>query len=414
MALVGDIIMEMRSQGPDAPQVLQPLFNAPTLLGATTAGGNLIPGTYTVTVTSITAWGETTAMEALPITIAGPNNSIQVTARGHTGTVKYRAYLGGSTLGTEDNYTEYPTSPFVILDVGTPGTPPVQNRAYLPDTDGGFISAFTAFRWLNEALQKAAIITGGIQDWGGAGSTANQPSYRPATGVWRRFDAVWYDGWELEQGNKAEIFRNRPLTASISRIFAVDVNSAKQVVELYYIPSRTSATTTTSAILNSTDSVVSLTSAAGFSGPPFGLVQIGSELCFYASVAGLTLTGLTRALSGTVSPTSLAAGAPVRELNILWNGFRMPVAYSPGQSTLVLDVPQGWETILPKYLLAKFREAEQSRQEAAALFKEFDADFISMAKSNRQLAGPRQARIFDSFGFRGVIPASAGGGLIIR
>jgi len=413
MALVGDIIMEMRSLGPDLPQTLNAPGSEMTVLQTPVPPTSMPLGTYFVVLTYLNQWGQTTgSTESSGIVVDG-GDTIQVNGTLPPGVTALGVYYGIGA-GNETQFQTFTTLPAVITTTGSAGSPPVRSTAYLPDTDGAFVSAGVAFRWLNEALKKAALVTGGIQDWGGATSVANQPNYRPSTGVWRKFDHCWYDGWELEQGNKAEIFRNRQITASISRIFAMDVNSSQQVIELYYIPSRSGAVTTTSANFNAGDVTVSLVSTVGFQGPPFGLVQIGSEVCFFASVQGGTLTGLTRGLSGTSSPTQLASGATVREMNILWNGFRMPNVYAVGNSLLTLDVPQGWESILPKYLLAKFREAEQSRQEAASLFKEFDGEFKTLAYANRQLAGPRQARIFDSFGFRGVIPASAGGGLIIR
>jgi hypothetical protein len=423
MAQVGDIIMDVRSLGPDLPGVT-PIPIVASIVDQNTAGAFLPIGTYFVVVCWMTPWG--VSLPSLEGTVNVTHNSFFVTVNqisaGAAGVSGLRVYFtqANGLAGSESQYCDLTGSNFINGNSGLVGQatgvgiPPQRSTAYLPDTDGAFVSSFTVFRWLNEALKKATLITGGIQDWGGATSVANQPNYRPTTGVWRKFDHCWYDGWELEQGNKAEIFRNRQITASISRIIAMDVNSSQQVVELYYIPSRSAAVTTTSNILFNTDITVSLTSTAGFSGPPFGLVQIGSEVCFFAGVQGGTLTGLTRGLSGTTSPSQLASGATVREMNILWNGYRLPNVYAVGDSLLTLDVPQGWDSILPKYMLAKFREAEQARQEAASLFKEFDAEFKMLATSNRQLAGPRQARIFDSFGFRGVIPASAGGGLIIR
>ena len=70
----------------------------------------------------------------------------------------------------------------------------------------------------------------------------------------------------------------------------------------------TGGTTTTTAVVNSTDTTIPLTSAANFSAP--GVATIGSELVYYTGISGNSLVNCTRGFNGT-APVRIASGATV-------------------------------------------------------------------------------------------------------
>ncbi|MBO0887591.1 hypothetical protein J2P12_00670 [Candidatus Bathyarchaeota archaeon] len=412
--LVGDVIMDMRSAGPDPPQVL----GTPVFITAVSAGGGtLAAGTYYLVVTALNAWGESAASNELSVTLAVPG-SINITFLipfGSNG--NFKLYIGGSS-GMENGYVGFTAS-------GTPGTfsltslagaiagaPPARSTSWLPDTDGGFVSASLAYRWLNESLRTISKMAGGVQDVTGIASISGQRRYQ-VNGQWLKFDHCFYDGWEMDQGTKAEVFYNRNITANIAISILADARSDKTRVELYWTPSRTSGVATTGATLNSGDLNVTLVAPAVGWLLGDGYAQVGSEIISYSAITATQLQNISRGWGGTSTPASLASPASVNELNIMLFGYRQPSTYPVGSSASVVNVPGEWQTALNLYMLAKFRAAEQEMQESQVLAKQAEAYVKENCMTNRQLVGPRQCRIWDDRGIRGVVPGGLTGGIII-
>lgn len=300
----------------------------------------------------------------------------------------------------------------VILEVRTLGP----DAAADADSNGTFCSAITVYRWLNEALKFASRVTGGVYDSVGIASVSGQRRY-VVSGQWLKFDHYWYDGWELEGGNKAETFRNRNLTASIAIMLAVDAQANRTVVELYWTPSRTAGAGTTTATLNSGDTSINISTVTGWLLAD-GMAQIASEIVSYSAITatGLVtgqLQGMIRGYAGTAIPSSLVSPAAVTELNIELSGYRLPSKFAVGDKALLLDAPPGWEPFIISYMLGMFREAEQRREEAKSLKQEAEAGLKEFAKSNRQVAGPRQCRMYGDRGIPGLVPGGVTGGLVI-
>ena len=410
--LVGDIIIGLRDQAPDTCLT----GNAPVLSAAipvTSTGGTLSPGnTYYVVVTSANQWGETTSSGEIAVAIGGGQNAIQFTYQRQFASTIVRVYIGGVS-GVYTAYVPLAPTPATQIVLGTTlnGAPPTVNRAYLPDTDGGFVSSYTVYRWLNEALGTLARVTNGIQDSCGIASVSGQRRY-VAPGQWLRFDQCFYDGWELDLGNKAETFRNRNLTANISISLMVDAQSDTTRIELYWTPSRTSGGTTTTTALASGDSNGNINAPGGWLLQD-GFAQVGQEILSYSAQTSNQLQNIIRGWSGTQVPSSLALGASVNELNIELTGYRMPYVYTVGQSASTLGVPPGWEPFLKMYMLGLFRDAEQERQEAKDLMDQATKGLEAWVKSNKPVAGPRQARMYGDSGIRGLVPGGLTGGIII-
>jgi hypothetical protein len=411
---LGDLILSIRELGPDPCQSMP----APRFLTATAivdGSGALANNTYYLVITNQNAWGESIPSTEIAVTLTGGQNAIVLTQNGSPGAnVNGKVYVGFAS----GNYVEsvvgtVGTGSFTLrsLASATPGGPPARSSAYFPDTDGGFATVSTMYRWINESLKALARVTGGIQDSCGVASVSGQRRY-VAPGQWLRFDQCFYDGWELDLGNKAETFRNRNLTANISISLMVDAQSDTTRIELYWTPSRTSGSTTTNGILLATDSNVAINAPTGWLLAD-GFAQVGSEIISYSAQTPTQLTNIIRGWNGTTIPSTLASGASVNELNIELTGYRMPSTYSVGQSLVTLGVPPGWEPFLKNYILGFFRDAEQERQEAQGLMKQATDGLEAWVKSNKPVAGPRQCRMYGDYGIRGLVPGGLTGGIII-
>lgn len=423
--LVGDLIMNVRSLGPDNPSVIP----APVILSATDSGplpppgGFLSTGTYRLVCCWLTSWGVSLPSSEATVVVTNAGISVQVVDAGAggipTSVIGLRVYLTqpGGAAGTETQFVDVTGSDFttgntaLVRQATNVGTPPIRSSAYLPDTDGSFVSAATMFNWLNDALQAAARVTNGIQDTCGIASISGMRRYT-APGQWLRFNQCFYDGWELDLGNKAETFRNRNLTANISISLMVDAQSNTTRIELYWTPSRTSGSSTTSGTLLSTDTFVSINPPTGWLLQD-GFAQVGNEIVSYSSQTSSQLTNVIRGWAGTQVPASLLSGELVSELNIELNGYRMPATYSPGDSALALGVPPGWEPFLKDMMLGTFRLAEQETEEGQRLQDKAAKGLEAWVKSNKPVAGPRQMRMYGDYGLRGTVPGGLTGPIII-
>lgn len=393
-ALVGDIIINAREQFPDRPATIA----APTGFTsfAQAGGSTLLSGTYQVSVTLWTNWGETTPV-ALPSVIIGLNTEIGVSNTPvPIGVSKVRVYFG---IGTVSQFTDFSTTGpnYFVSAPGTPGVPPgtaggtPTNRAYLPDTDGAFVSASTIYRWFNQALDEASDISGGIQDRTGVGSLVGQPLYQVPIVGWKKITNVWYDGYDVFSGSKRDVFR-RNVTSAYSVLSVAVTLTPNTVIEAFPQPQRTSGSTTLTGNLSATALSASIAGGTGFV-LPFGVAQItqgsSTEIVMYANVGATTLTGLTRGLGGSV-PTAFSTGATVTELNFMIDGYRRAVPVAVGDSLKTIQVPPAWVSLLPIFLLAKFRKAEKEFKEADSLMKEFAEKIKAEAMATKPLLGPVQ------------------------
>ena len=171
---VGDPIVRMRALGPDPCGVLPPPTGVNFATGAP-SGGVLPAQTVYVFQTWLTPWGETSPSVEQPIDLSAGTQTIIATSTMVPGAIKARVYIG-TQPGNQSQFQEVdvslvtPGSPVVITVDGlttTAAIPPQINRAFLPDSDGTFVAASTAFSWLNQALRQMIINLGGIPDISG-------------------------------------------------------------------------------------------------------------------------------------------------------------------------------------------------------------------------------------------------------
>lgn len=390
MALVGDIIVASRVIAPDAPQTL-PAPSGITSAQGVVASTTLPAGSYAVSATILTLWGESTATSLTPVTVDA-THGIQIAGALPVGAAKLRVYYGIGTVGQYQDITAFPTT---IIAPGIAGVPPTTNRAYLPDTDGGYASAFTLYQWLNEGLDKATDISGGIGDYTGVGTVVGQPLYT-LTNKWIKLVTGCFDGYLIFGGDKRSIFRRSPISA----ISAINVNvtqAPNSIVEIYPQPNRTAAVlATTGQPLSATATSVTFTITSGSLLTSFGMVLLGGntasggELVYYSNNAnGTTLSNLVRGLGGT-QPQTWAAGTQVTELNLWFSGYRRAVKHVPGDSAKTILIPPGWESLLPRYIEARYRQSEHEWKVAADLMASFEKEIKAQQSAYKQLSGPVQ------------------------
>ena len=391
-SLIGDVIVQARETVPDMP----PPLPAPVAAAAvvTPGTGTLTAGTYFVEVTQWNQWGETLASAQSAVLTVAATNGIQITSALQVGAVKIRAYLTqvNGAAGTESQYVESVVSPFTILaNPVNAGSPPVRGTAWLPDSDGGFISAGAIYRWLNAGLELIARGTGGFQDYCAIGSIINQPLYQ-IPGDWNSITSIWYDGYWMQGGDPGYFWRRNSITSQVLSSAHVSVNTGRTILEVYPQPARTSQTTTLASPMAATDTTATLTSCQFVL--PFGFCSIGSEIVAYATINGNQITGLIRGLGGT-SPIAHLANEAVVECNIAWMGKRQSSqTYSPGQSTAILPISSGWDQLLVQYLAGRAKIVEHDFQSMQAFNAEMEKAIKGWAQTTntvvrrRQVGGP--------------------------
>jgi hypothetical protein len=387
-SLIGDVLVQARETVPDMP----PTLPAPIAsFAVTTPGtGTLTAGTYFLEVTQWNQWGETLSSAESTVQTVLATNGIQVTSALQVGATKIRAYLTqvNGVAGSESQYVESAVSPFTILaNPVNAGSPPVRGTAWLPDSDGGFISTGAIYRWLNAGLELIARGTGGFQDYSAIGSTINQPLYQ-IPGYWNAITSIWYDGYWMQGGDPGYFWRRNTITSQVLSSAHVSVNSGKTILEVYPQPARTAQTTTLASPMLATDTTANLTICQFVL--PFGFASIGSEIVAYATINGNQITGLIRGLGGT-STLAHSGGEAVVECNIAWMGKRQSSqTYSPGQSTTILPVTSGWDQLLVQYVAGRAKIVEHDFQSVQAFNAEMEKAIKGWAQTTNTVVRRRQ------------------------
>lgn len=368
--LVGDRIIAVRRLIPDPP----PTLPAPTIVAqlAMNTGGTLTAGAYYLVVTQRNLYGETIASnEVGPLTVTTSTGQIQFESAFLPGAVAIRAYLTlpGGASGSEIAWTEFLFSAFPVAAAITSfptnaGVPPERSSAFLPDSDGKQYSAAAMFEWLNLGLNRLSFAVGGLLNYGGCQSIAGQPLYVMPGGQWLSVSDLWYGGYWMQGGNRANFFRRNAVTSDVLQSLTISVQTDKQVMEVSYQPDRTSVLTQTQGAIGTTDTGVAIANT-GFL-LPFGFAAFGVspsiEFVSYASLANGVMSGMVRGMGNTV-PQNWPIGTIVTEMGFFWNGRCVfTTQYFAGQSSLSIPVPSGWETILDTYMLAQAKKAEQDLQ----------------------------------------------------
>lgn len=410
MADVGSIIIAARSLVPDAA----PTLPAPSGLTSSqfAVAPTLPAGTYLASVTLFTGssssslWGETTSSVLGTVVVDG-SHGLQVTGALPVGAQKIRVYYGITAL---NQYQDFTTLPAQISTPGNAGVPPTVNRAYLPDTDGNFISAYTMFQWLNEGMSKATDLTGGILDVSGS-PTTNGANMYTFLNDWIKLVDIYFDGFLVYGGNRRQVFR-RSANASISGITVRVTLTPKTIVELYPQPNRTAALLLTSGNITAASASVAYSVTSGSLLTNFGLAMLGfgtatPEIVAYSASSFPNLSNLVRGLGGT-QPQAWPTNTVVAELNLAFGGARRAVKVAVGDSAKTALIPPGWESLMPRYVEARAREVEHEWKVSADLLKSFESEVKQQQSAYKQLAGPCQ--ISDDY-YGGAVDDFYGSGL---
>lgn len=390
------------------------MLNPPSGTGAvgSAAGGTLPNATYYFQVTALNPWGETMpTAEGSYVAGGGGTSSITFTPAPllPPGATSYRVYIDSGVPGGEVGYfASVGLAPLTVMTLTglLPGTVPVRSSAWMPDSDGSFVSASTIFRWLNDALRKAGRIGGGIPYLTAIQAIAGQGYYR-ITGKWINLTNIWFDGWPVTMGRRGDQFLHNTVS-SIPGILSIEEYSDTTLIQLWPQPNRSGNATTLTAPMTATDTVLTVASAANFLST--GLCLIDNEIIGYTVVSATQLLNLFRGVNGTIPAAHLSA-APTVEANIRISGFRQPTEYSVGQSALTLPLIPGWEVPIADYINAQYKKAENQDQEAAALENQFESAISKMAKDFR--GKTRSIQIGDRHGIE-TYGGSISGGIILQ
>ena len=408
--LVGQAIINARQVVPDMPQTLP--ATVATVAVVTAAGSTLPAGTYACVVTQLNAYGETLYSGETTGLVVGANQGIQVTSPLQPGATTIRAYLTlpGGASGSEQQYAQSTSSPFTIsTPLTNAGVPPQLNKAFLPDSDGNLISAAAMFYWLNDGLRIMSRMAGGLLDYCGVQSVINQPLYQ-IPGEWISITAVWYDGYWMMGGNRANFWRRNTITSSILSQATISVLNNLSILEVYPQPARTAVATALSSPMAATDTVANVVAAGGFV-LPFGMMQVDSEIMTYATINGNQFTGLIRGLGGSTA-VAHNTSAPVNELNLFWNGKRQfDPSFIPGQSANTLPIPNGWGTLLAQYISGRAKNIEHDGQYTKQLGDDMKASIKEWARDSSNVTKRRQVGPPTS---PGVFYGDIAGGLIVN
>lgn len=409
-SLVGDALMALREQAADPPLSL----SAPISVTVTPSptGAN----TYYFKVTQLTNWGESEASAEVAQANCAVGSTFTVGGNCSFAATSIRVYFSLTTANGEDRYYEYAVPPggigvfsvvFSLSSTGiAQGFPPTRSSAWLPDTDGTALSAAALYRWVNEGLDFITGLTDGIRDVTGIPSTAGRAQYQLISN-WRRIGSQLYDGWPMLAGAKTDIFR-RANVVGISGTGVVNQDSVIQQVEFYPQSARTSGNGTLSGNLTAAATVIPYTPGASGWVLGFGLALLGPypadpsacELVYYSGNASNQLSPVTRGMGGTFA-TAWPLGTQLLECNLYLTGLRYPTHYTRGQANNQLGLPPAWIDALKDYLSSRFKGAEQSVQEQAALLKSV-AEKCEAIKGTKEVMTPRQVQVGGNTGVQTV------------
>lgn len=391
--------MELRARIPDAPNVITPPL-VTTWAGAVGSGA-LPTGTPIAGVVTITnQWGESAPSNASSIVLSGTQSTVAVAVQlpsdaNGTGIESVNVYWnvgGGPTMMT--SVSPVISNPFVffITQLSSPGVAPNRSTAFLPDSDGNFIGAFTAYRLLNRALQEMVKIAGGIVDLTGVQSVVNTSMYRLESPFYT-FTNAWFDGYPMDVVPRAFMYL-RNSAAGFSGILSYEQDGPQSVIQVWPQSNRTGGQTVLTSSMGITDTVAFLNNGRSFLS--IGIAQIDQEIVAFSQITnnGAVMQGITRGLGGT-DIVAHNANAPVTELNIRLSGYRLAKNYVVGNSSQTIMVPPAWETPLVLHMLSQVRSMEQDEATSKQLLGDFTQMADKIAKMSRLgRVKPRQIPIW--------------------
>jgi hypothetical protein len=384
VALAGDVINAFRLEAPDPPQTLA----RPSAITLTPQAGGTFPNPTTIfcVATALNQWGETTPTGEVSQVISGGFLAFQAAITVGPGATFIRLYFGFGA-GLESQYVQIPVpgpGTYAILVTSPnpagaqPAIPPVQNSAWLPDTDGSAISAAQAYAWLNDGLTELTENAGGILDSTGMqGITQNM--YYVVPGKWYEITEIRWQNWPGFAAKRNEIFY-RIILSGVPTMFSEEGRAARQIIGSWPSPGASGNQTTLvggaggeGTPLLADDQSMIVANALNFTVQQ--RVLIDNEVILFGQInqnpdGTFTLSGLVRWVGGT-RPAVHQVGATVTELQITVVGYRYPTLYQVGDGAMLLDIPPAWEMPIRQYMRYRYLSLEQGDAEAAPVYDQF-------------------------------------------
>jgi hypothetical protein len=371
--------------------------------------GGLLPGlpagTYYVVLTYLTPWGESSPSTEQSVVVAA-NGGIAIGLTAPAGVASVRVYYG-TQAGAEAQFQQFdgnqvPPGFLTILTVDTIGSPslvPRYSSAYLPDSDGNYVSAATAYRWLNAALRKLGVQLGGIRDVSGV-AWPSASAWAVLSQRWTEIENLWWSGWYQWVGRQEYTWLQNPIT-SVPGYTTHWSNAGRDIIGLWPQPGSGPGVSTLASPVAITDDIIQVAAVSPFTFP--GMFQINNEFIMASSFTPkdtvFNLLGVIRGVGGTVAATH-PVDENITQLITMFSGTRLAPDFSPGSAYTLLQLPAGWDVPLDRFMLARFREKEQNIQEARALDQEFDA-WLENLRSSKDAVPKDKAvgdgRVYNSF-----------------
>jgi hypothetical protein len=343
--------------------------------------------------TALNQWGETTPTGEVSQLLNGGTRNLNAEITVGPGTTAIRLYFG-TGAGLQNQYVEIPVAPTSVLgsSAGTylinipipnpasasPGTPPVQNNAWLPDTDGSAISAAQLYGWLNDGLTELTELAGGILDSTGMqGMTENM--YYIVPGKWYEITEIRWQNWPGFAAKRNEIFY-RIILSGVPTLFTEEGRAGRQIIGSWPAPGASGNQTQLlggagglGTPLQKDDTSMIVANALNFTVQQRLLIE--KEVILFGQIdqnpnGTYTISGLIRNV-GLTRPAQHLPGVAVTELQITVVGYRYPCPYMVGDSAQPLDIPPGWETPIRQYMRYRYLSLEQGDQDAASVYEEF-------------------------------------------
>lgn len=412
---VGHAIISARSLCPDPCSLLYPPGSSSFSLA--TSSGSLPAGTWYVALTWSNEWGETTAYEQ-SITLSG-TGGIVVSIPNIPPKATANLYWGPYSQNETNVQTGITATSYTITEPVQGYQPlPLDNSAWLPDTNGQLIDAASFYRWINEGLDEMCRMTGGILDRAGLPTTVGMGQVELPV-YWTKITNVWYDGWPVVLDYRKNMFYYNAIPG-IPSICTMNRIAGRLIMEMWPQALRTANSTTLSAALGTTDTTINVVNSNPTSDTNvvnIGCVMISDpsqnrfpEWCYFNNQTPTSYTNITRGVGGS-RPQAWNVGTPVFEGNFMFAGYRLATHYFPGDSGHVLDCPPEWESLLTDFLLYRFSQAIQRPQEAA----QHKQDFMSKAEAlsqQKQIMRRNRLPRFDT-GPPGTYPLGPFGSVIV-
>jgi hypothetical protein len=282
-----------------------------------------------------------------------------------------------------------------------------------PDSDGTSLRVQTLYRWMTTGIRDIARRIGWqVEDWYALPLTQYVNTYA--------LDARWRNVTWCFVNQYFCAFCDEPRTiypaasaaaGSQSYTFSPHKLAGQLDIYLYPGPGASDPVTTLSGTITATQDLISVASSANFLS--YGYLRIQDELIQYQRLGTNQVSACRRGVAGTGAVTH-GNGTTVTHCGLWVKGIRTPNPVSV--STDPVEIPYDALAALETFVLAQYREFEQSRQEAQSLMEQYREQCASIKgdPTSQQIPGHAAVKAYGSDYSGGVYFDDGFGGLIVR